>query len=87
MIYVESNIMPIRKLFKEKSSKGKHDLKVSVWLLQVHVTVVQDCSVSFASIGLFMALQTTLSCTAIPYPGNFFNTLLWQPHLGIYHYF
>lgn len=85
--YIEFNIVPILNLFKKKSSKGKHVLKVSVWLLQVPFTVVWDYNVSFASVGLFMALQTTLNCTVIPYPGNFFNTLLWQPHLGICHYF
>ena len=87
MTYVEYNIMLILKLFKKKSSKGKHVLKVSVWLFQPPYTVVGEYSASFTSIGLFIALQTTLSCTVIPYAGNSFNTLLWQPHLGMSHYF
>lgn len=58
---------PWLKLFKKKSSKGKHVLKVSVWLLQFLSTVRWEYSAFFASMGLFIALQTNLRCTVMPY--------------------
>ena len=63
--YLEYNI-PWLKLFK-KSSKGKHVLKVSVWLLQFLLTVHWEYSAIFASMDLFIALQTNLRCTVMPY--------------------
>lgn len=63
--YIEYKLLTL-KLFK-KSYKGKNILKVSIQLLQVLCITNWESSASFAFIGSFIALQTIISGTVIPY--------------------